>query len=276
MTEKQQYRQDWREGSSKQKEEYLTRASKLPGVKKYKKQSFDILDVKEGDYILDIGCGTGEDTQLLAPQVGNAGKVIGVDINQGLVDKARERVKGTNLPLEFYPADVYNLNDFDSASFDGCRSDRAFQHLEDPKQALIEILRVTRVGGRIVICDPDWETRQVVDVPNQEITREATNYWRDTRKNGRMGSQLAKLFKECGLTNITTTRVSITGRLTDFDLANEILALQASVEGARDHPDYKVSAEDATRWLNYLKETELEGRFFGNLFGFIVSGQKSG
>jgi ubiquinone/menaquinone biosynthesis C-methylase UbiE len=48
--------------------------------------------------------------------------------------------------------------EFPDSSFDGVRSDRTLQHVEDPERALTELVRVVKRGRRVVVMDPDWET----------------------------------------------------------------------------------------------------------------------
>ena len=49
--------------------------------------------------------------------------------------------------------------------FDGCRSERTFMHLSDPKKAFAEMIRVTQSGGYIVVFDLDWDAFVICTIP---------------------------------------------------------------------------------------------------------------
>jgi ubiquinone/menaquinone biosynthesis C-methylase UbiE len=102
--------------------------------------TYAALDAHEGDHILDVGCGTGEAVQELARRVGGAGKVVGVDRSRTMVAEARKRAEGSSPSVEFRMGDVYRL-DFADYTFDGCRAERLFDHLERPERALAELCR---------------------------------------------------------------------------------------------------------------------------------------
>ena len=125
-------------------------------VRAWKLQSYKYLEVKNGSHILDVGCGTGEDVRALAQHVGNTGRVVGVDSSEVMIVEAQKRANGLNLPVEFFVGNAHQL-DF-TESFDGCRADLTFQNLDNPQQALAELVRVARPGARIVLSEPDWET----------------------------------------------------------------------------------------------------------------------
>jgi len=54
------------------------------------------LDLKQGDTVVDIGCGTGLNFSLLHEVIGSDGKIIGVDLSEAMLDKARQRVADNN------------------------------------------------------------------------------------------------------------------------------------------------------------------------------------
>lgn len=102
---------------------------------------------------LDAGCGPGGITAVMAELVGPSGSVVGLDINAQRVEEARAACAG--LPqCRFVREDLRRMS-LPDASFDYVWSQYVFEYLPDPEQALAELLRVTRPGGRVVVADVD-------------------------------------------------------------------------------------------------------------------------
>lgn len=243
-------------------------ANALDAVPAYKRRTFALLDVRQGDQILDVGCDVGDDVRALARMVGSSGRVVGVDANEDAIVSARHQNQGVSLPIEFHVADAHQL-DFPDNTFDGCRSDRTFQHLKDPQKALQELIRVARPGGRIVVCDPDWETL-VVDSPGKAITRKLLKFRCDGFTTGWMGRQLPALFRKCGLLDITI--VPHTLILTDYNLANQVFFLRKTVDGAR--AAGVITMLEGAAWLKQIENASRSGHFFSSVTGFLVRGRK--
>jgi SAM-dependent methyltransferase len=111
---------------------------------------YPLLGLESGGSVLDAGCGAGEVCAELREIVGSEGRVVGVDASATMVDTGRARFAD----VEFDVADVQALP-FDDATFDAVRSERVLQHVDDPQQAVREMARVVRSGGRVVLTDPD-------------------------------------------------------------------------------------------------------------------------
>lgn len=240
----------------------------LDFIRAYKQRTFELLSVQPGDRVLDLGCGTGDDVQALARLVGPSGRVVGVDRSETLIAEARERVQGTALPVAFQVADAYALP-FPDADFDVCRADRLFHHLEHPRQAFGELLRVTRSDGRVLLFEPDFETA-IVDAPNRALTRRLLNFFCDGYRDGWMGRRLLGLFREAGLTEIVVEPVTVL--LTDLSQANAVLALEDTV--ARATAEGTVDEAAGAAWLDGLRSASEQCRFFAAITAFIVIGRK--
>jgi ubiquinone/menaquinone biosynthesis C-methylase UbiE len=241
---------------------------KMEAFTAFKHQTFALLGVQEGYHILDIGCGIGADVRLLAQKVGQTGRVVGIDKSETMITQAQERAQGSNLPLEYHIGDAHSLP-FPDNSFDACRSDLTFQHLENPETALAEVIRVARSGASIVIAEPDGET-EIIDMPDQALTRKILNYHSDLRRNGWMGRQLPRLFKQAGLVDVRIFPETFVQ--TDYALADRLFRLRATVQRAEQSG--VITGEEGVRWLTYLEEMSKAGSFFCGGTIFTVSGKK--
>ncbi len=114
----------------------------------------DLLEPVQGERLLDIGCGTGDDTRELARLLGQEGEAIGVDYSEAMVAEAARRAEGAVHGPSFQVADVQALP-FAEASFDGCRTERCLMHVPDLiwKEKSRGELRVARdASGRQACC----------------------------------------------------------------------------------------------------------------------------
>jgi SAM-dependent methyltransferase len=101
--------------------------------------------------VLEIGCGVGEFSRLLAER---GARVIGADISPVAVEHTRlqlERYEGTDAIV----ADICAIP-FRDESFDLVVSLETIEHSPDPRNALAELVRVARRGGRLIISNPNY------------------------------------------------------------------------------------------------------------------------
>lgn len=110
-------------------------------------------ELQPGEVVLDIGCGTGIDLLLAAPQVGSTGKVIGLDLTPEMLTRAREHVSQAGLTnVELLPGSMEEIP-LPDASVDVVISNGVFNLSTKKDQAFAEAYRVLRPGGRMVAAD---------------------------------------------------------------------------------------------------------------------------
>lgn len=119
----------------------------------WKAQLVDQVDVQDGMDILDLGCGTGTLTLLLARTAPGA-HVVGVDADPDALERGRRKADESGATLELVKAMAGSLPVPD-ASFDRVVSSLVFHHLtlDDKRAALTEARRVLRIGGELHIAD---------------------------------------------------------------------------------------------------------------------------
>jgi ubiquinone/menaquinone biosynthesis C-methylase UbiE len=110
-------------------------------------QVLEAARVTPGQRILDVACGTGVLARAAARQVGSAGKVVGLDVNEGMLAVARRHEAG----VEWRQGRAEALP-FEAESFDAVLSQFGLMFFDDARQALREMLRVVRRGGRIAVA----------------------------------------------------------------------------------------------------------------------------
>lgn len=170
----------------------------LPGIQALKKAAIARCQIREGMSILDVGCGTGLETVRLARLVGSSGNVIGLDASRNLLAEASRRAQGSRLPIEYREGDIHQLP-FPDNYFDVARAERLFLYLTDPRQALAELVRVTKSDGSVYVIEPDFET-QTINLSDRGLVRKVLQFDCDHEtRNGWIGRELPQLFKACGL-----------------------------------------------------------------------------
>lgn len=113
----------------------------------------DMGEIKEGDVVLDLGSGAGFDCFLAAKKVGKTGKVIGVDMTEEMIERARANAKKQGYDnVEFKLGDIENLPIQDS-SIDVAISNCVVNLAPDKSKVFEEVYRVLKNGGRMYISD---------------------------------------------------------------------------------------------------------------------------
>lgn len=123
--------------------------------KKYRDWGLEKLSARPGETILEIGFGTGHCLVALAKSVGPTGRVIGLDISDGMLAIARERLQkeGLNDWADLHLGDATNLGFIDASSLNGIFMSFTLELFDNPEipRVLQECHRVLKPGGRLAV-----------------------------------------------------------------------------------------------------------------------------
>ena len=230
------------------------------------------MQIQPGYKVLDVGCGPGTDTIALGQIVGSTGQASGVDYDAAMVAEANQRAEnsGVSAWVKHQQADATALP-WEANEFDACRSERLFEHLFNPEQALAEMGRVTKPGGWVVVLDTDWGSLST-DTEETDIERRLARVLAERcLHNGYSGRQLCRFFKRRNLEDITSEMFPTF--VTSYALARQIATLdkiekEAVAAGI-------ITEQELERWHISLERADTEGVFFGGVSMVLVGGRKT-
>lgn len=171
--------------------------------------------------ILDVGCGTGVIALLLA-KMGH--DVTGVDISERMLERAREKSKGIEIPVKFDLGDAEDLP-FHDEIFDVVVNRHLLWTMLNPEKAVSEWKRVLKPEGKMIIIDSSWNGQALrkrvwrfLAVPLILITEHRISwhghYDKDTEKNLPMKQRKRpqadiEILERCGFVDINVSKMAI-------------------------------------------------------------------
>lgn len=121
----------------------------------WRKQAISALNLKPGDTVVDIGCGTGLNFPLLSQAVTSNGKIIAVDLSDAMLDQARQAIaanKWTNVQLVCSDAAQFEF----PSKVDAVVSAYTLTLVPDCGRVISNAIAALATGGRLVILDMSW------------------------------------------------------------------------------------------------------------------------
>jgi ubiquinone/menaquinone biosynthesis C-methylase UbiE len=161
---------------------------------------FHRVGLRDGQRVVEIGCGSGNISCWVAQQVGPSGSVVGIDISPEQIEEARRQAESLNVRnIEFQVADAYAPR-LPEGTFDIVYCRLVLMHLTRPDAGLVAMRSLARPGGHVVCEEMDlacW----ICDPPATAMTRFfALNTALGERRgeNFCLGASLHRLFREAG------------------------------------------------------------------------------
>jgi len=245
---------------------FMDKMNGLGFFQQLKRRSMDLLEADQGNRVLDVGCGAGDETRALARAVGAEGRVTGIDASEVMLAEARKRSSLAAKEVEYIHGDAHSLQ-FPDGAFDRCCSFGLLEVADDPKQVLAEMVRVTRPGGRIATPVFDLDS-MMIDSSLKDVTRRITHNYCDTC-NGWLGRQLPAICRELGVVDLVITPMTLI--VTDYSVLQE-LWLPPMIEDARRAGI--ASPVEIHDWLADLEARDRRGCFFWTATAVIAAGRK--
>jgi 2-polyprenyl-3-methyl-5-hydroxy-6-metoxy-1,4-benzoquinol methylase len=116
-----------------------------------------LLGLRPGLQVADIGCGWGYLGHLLLPLISPGGRVDGFELQESLIRRGRERITeaGHSGRIVLHQADITDLNEVRDNRFDLAVCQTVLMHLSQPEQALAEMKRIVKPGGLVAAIEPN-------------------------------------------------------------------------------------------------------------------------
>jgi SAM-dependent methyltransferase len=242
----------------------LDSVAAMPAVQRLRGSATDLLAVRSGHRLLDVGCGTGDVARVLAALVGSRGSVVGIDPSRTMLAEARRRTP-PQLAVEYRVGDAARL-DLDDGAVDGSRCERVLQHVAEPERAMAELVRVTKPGGQVVVIDTDWGMHAIHGAA-PHLTAKVVAAWVEVAANGWSGRRLPALFAGEGIRRPVVVAETFTSTDPEWPSKPPFTVMAQAAERCGALPP-----GDGDEWLRQLGEAARHDRFFWAATMFAVAG----
>ena len=238
---------------------FLESVERWPHVVANRERSYQLLEVRPGDTVIDVGCGAGRAVDDLAARGAHA---IGIDSSEQMLRTARQRFPQCDFRLG--SAELLPLQD---RSVDRYRADRLFVHLKDPMAGLVEARRVLSPGGRIVLVESDLDY-WAIDADDVAVTRAILTARSDALAQPWFGRRSRALLLDAGFEDVVVE--------VRTDVVTDYASLKAYLpsEVAPSVSSGVLTKVQADAWLAEQARRGRTNRFFRVFAAFLVSGRR--
>jgi ubiquinone/menaquinone biosynthesis C-methylase UbiE len=124
----------------------------------------DLLELRAGERVLETGCGTGNDSLLIAERIGRGGDLVAQDLSIGMLRVARRKLERAAAHVDYVLSNASYLP-FADGTFDAAFHFGGINTFGEVRRALAEMTRVVKTGGKVVIGDEGiapWQRRHLI------------------------------------------------------------------------------------------------------------------
>jgi ubiquinone/menaquinone biosynthesis C-methylase UbiE len=236
------------------------------GFRQARRAMLRTLNLQPASRVLEAGCGPGTALPDLLELIGSDGQITGIDPTHALVDVAAQRAQELGAHHASYGVgDIRDLK-FEDGSFDATFCDKILMHVGPVSQAVAEMVRVTRSGGRVGAVE--WYSQgMMINSSDYALTRRIMDGSAPVATyNPNVALEVEQLLSDAGLRDvIAASIVTESSRL----MPSLKAMLTRRVQQAAEQGAVEQSAGEA--WLRELEERDARGRFYwGALVRFAV------
>jgi ubiquinone/menaquinone biosynthesis C-methylase UbiE len=214
----------------------------------------ELLEIRAGQLILDVGCGAGHDLVAIAEA---GGRPFGVDPSRRMLAVSVRRcptawlvqADGTSLPIA-------------EATLDGCRIERVLVHLSDPALVLAEVARVLRPDARVAVFEPSPATLSVKGTTAPAAAALARSI-RDRFRQPLAGQQLGKWLRDTGFSSVSTHQE--TRSYNNMEDLTKSMSVDAIWQHAVDAD--LITPVEVRKWYGEMARRAAEGAFVASMLG---------
>ena len=244
---------------------YLT-----PDVVAQRARVLDLLAVRAGEHVLDIGTGPGLLAFDLARLVGDKGRVVALDNAPAMVAMAKARLGA--LPQGEALAGQASELAFADGSFDAAVATQVYEYVADMPHALAQLHRVLKPGGRALILDTDW--RSIVWHSSDKARMERMlRVWDDHLADPHLPATLGPLLSRAGF---MVRRVEIVPMLSaHYQPATYAAGIMRTIHGftRTNAARHGISEQEVQAWYDDQQQLIAQGAFFFsvNRYAFVAT-----
>jgi arsenite methyltransferase len=221
-----------------------------------------------GERILDVGCGPGFFCAELLGEVGSSGAVTGVDASPQMLALARRRCQAhENVALLEAQATSLPVED---AGFDGALCVQVLEYVREYPDALAELYRALRPGGRAVVWDTDWASVSWHSAHHARMRR-VLDAWDEHLVHRSLPRTLAPALRSAGFDEVeVTAHTFATTRCDPETFGASIIPLIEDFAAGRQG----LSEADVRDWASEQRALGDSGEFFFSYTQFCFTGTR--
>ena len=217
----------------------------------------DLLAIRPGERVLEVGCGSGVVLRDLARRIGPHGRAVGLEYGAAFLPIVRELAERDGLAdrIELRQGDARALP-FADGEFDLALAATVLRHIPGGDRGVTEMARVVRPGGRVAVFEGDTDSC-LINHPDRELTRRiVASGTDDTTVDGQLARRLPGLLRGAGLEDVqaqafTTLDLDPNGFYAERCVRWATTAAQAGT----------ISSVERDRWLEAFEQEQAAGRY---------------